>query len=45
MTTVRRPVEKMAVATAELLAARLQGADPEPERLLLRPELVVRASA
>ncbi|MGA4862660.1 LacI family DNA-binding transcriptional regulator [Streptomyces lavendulocolor] len=45
LTTVRQPVEKMAAAMAELLAARLQGADPEPERLLFRPELVVRASA
>ncbi|MEU0658383.1 hypothetical protein [Streptomyces lavendulocolor] len=45
MTTGRRPVEKMAAAMAELLAACLQGAGPEPAHLFLRPGLVVRASA
>ncbi|MEV7103718.1 LacI family DNA-binding transcriptional regulator [Streptomyces atroolivaceus] len=45
LTTVRQPVEKMAVAMARLLSEHIQGMHTEPVSVLFDAELVVRESA
>jgi LacI family transcriptional regulator len=44
LTTVRQPVYEMAFQAAEVLLARVRGAEPSPE-YMFSPQLVVRASS
>ena len=45
LTTVRQPVWEVGQAVIKLLIAQLNGEQPAPQRILLRPELVVRESS
>lgn len=44
LTTIRQPIEAMATDALRLLRARMAGANEEPQRRVLAPELVIRAS-
>jgi len=44
LTTVRQPGGEMGTETARLLLSRLDGYDGDPRRVVVHPELVVRAS-
>jgi len=45
LTTLRQPVWEVGRIVINLLTAQLRGEQPEPQRVLLRPELVVRESS
>jgi LacI family transcriptional regulator len=44
LTTIRVPQYEMGIAAAELLLERMQQPEAEPRRVVLEPELIVRAS-
>ena len=45
LTTLRQPVWEVGRTVINLLIAQLRGEQPAPQRILLRPELVVRESS